>query len=418
MVRASEIAMDMTPSKPVSIFLCHATEDADAVLTLYAKLEAQQFRPWMDRKDLVPGEEWERAIWKAVRQADFFVVCLSERSVTKRSFLQREIKKAITIWEEKLVDDIYLIPARLTPCEMPSSLSHLQWVNLYEPDGFDKLTEAILLGAKRRGLLCPVNQHDRVENQLSIKTKRLEDQQSHYNIEVEYPQIISDSTSTWIKEINLSLSGFAVKQLLEHRKYYVAPLEERIARLYPTKAPTSYMSMSYGVSIFDHNLISIGHSISWYSAGAAHPNNNIATQTYQLSPALELELRDFFQPNSGYLEAIAELCRADLIRQAYEEYGEDNHFSADIPKGLNITAESRTAYLLKNYWRNTWLEGVAPNKDNFRSYTIKAKSIEFLFPPYQVGPYTWGSRSVNIPYANLDAYLDKDGPLCQVLKTH
>jgi hypothetical protein len=64
----------------------------------------------MDKKDILPGERWKSSIRKAVRDSDFFLACLSANSINKRGWIQKEIKDALDIWQEKLEDDIYLIP--------------------------------------------------------------------------------------------------------------------------------------------------------------------------------------------------------------------------------------------------------------------------------------------------------------------
>jgi len=104
----------------------------------------------MDKKDILPGEVWEPAIQKAIRSSDFFLVCLSPNSVNRRGQIQKEIKRALNIWEEMLVDDIYLIPVRLEECDVPDSLRRFQWVNLFEADSWARLVQAIREGMARR----------------------------------------------------------------------------------------------------------------------------------------------------------------------------------------------------------------------------------------------------------------------------
>ena len=48
------------------IFLCHASHDKPAVLALYRRLKKDGFEPWLDEEDLIPGQDWETAIRKAV----------------------------------------------------------------------------------------------------------------------------------------------------------------------------------------------------------------------------------------------------------------------------------------------------------------------------------------------------------------
>ena len=135
----------------VQIFLSYAREDEEKAENLYQRLSDAGFKPWMDKKDILPGERWKSSIQTAIRRSDFFLACLSAKSVGKRGFLQREIKDALVIWKEKLDDDIYLIPVRLEDCEVPESLRDFQWVNLFEEDGWTRLLEAIRVGIERQG---------------------------------------------------------------------------------------------------------------------------------------------------------------------------------------------------------------------------------------------------------------------------
>ena len=132
------------------IFLSYAREDADKVESLYQELSDAGFKPWMAPKDVVPGEKWPSAIRRAIRDSDFFLVCLSANSVSKRGWVQREMKQALDLWQEQLEDDIYLIPVRLEDCEAPESLREFQWVNLFEADGWAQLEKAIQVGVERR----------------------------------------------------------------------------------------------------------------------------------------------------------------------------------------------------------------------------------------------------------------------------
>jgi hypothetical protein len=132
------------------IFLGYAREDEEKVEQLYQKLSDAGFKPWMDKKDILPGERWESCIPKAIRHSDFFLACLSANSVNKRGYLQKEIKDALDTWQKMLEDDIYLIPVRLEDCKVPESLRKFHWVELFEEDGWTRLVEAIQVGIERR----------------------------------------------------------------------------------------------------------------------------------------------------------------------------------------------------------------------------------------------------------------------------
>lgn len=135
-------------TKP-QIFLCYARQDEGKVENLYQKLASAGFKPWMDKHDILPGEPWESTIQKAIRDSDFFLACLSTNSVNRRGVIQKEIKQALEIWKEKLDSDIYFIPVRLDNCEVTESLSHFQWVDLFEKNGWARLSRAIEVGVER-----------------------------------------------------------------------------------------------------------------------------------------------------------------------------------------------------------------------------------------------------------------------------
>lgn len=137
--------------KSARIFLSYARKDQHAVEALYDKLKAQGHNPWMDSKDTLPGEDFRRAIEKAIRDSDLILACLSSNSVNRRGFIQRELKQGLDLWKEKLESDIYIIPVRLENCDAPESLATFQWVDLFEKDGWAKLLKSIEAALKRLG---------------------------------------------------------------------------------------------------------------------------------------------------------------------------------------------------------------------------------------------------------------------------
>ena len=81
-------------------------------------------------------------------------MCLLANSIDKRGWIQREIRQALDIWQEKLDSDIYLIPVRLEDCGVPERLRDFQWVNWFEADGWTRLLKAIQVGTERRKALA------------------------------------------------------------------------------------------------------------------------------------------------------------------------------------------------------------------------------------------------------------------------
>ncbi len=133
------------------IFLAHASEDKDTVLELYDLLKKKGYKPWLDVKDLMPGQNWRTEIPKAIDNSDFVILCLSQTSVRKQGYLQREFRLALNKYAEKTPETIFLIPLKLDDCQVPDlqlpelgvNLRDIQWLKYWEADGFDNLVRAI-----------------------------------------------------------------------------------------------------------------------------------------------------------------------------------------------------------------------------------------------------------------------------------
>ena len=137
--------------RPLKVFLCHASGDKPPVRDLYKRLTAEGVDAWLDKEKLLPGQDWRLEIPRAVQEADVVVVCLSNKSVTKEGYVQKEIKFALDSAEEKPEGAIFLIPARLEDCVVPERLSRWQWVDLYEENGFIQLLRSLKLRADAVG---------------------------------------------------------------------------------------------------------------------------------------------------------------------------------------------------------------------------------------------------------------------------
>ncbi|MFN0108044.1 MAG: SUMF1/EgtB/PvdO family nonheme iron enzyme [Blastocatellia bacterium] len=133
----------------MKIFISYARVDQDKVLPLYQRLKDEGFDPWIDREHLLPGVRWRAAIEQAMRDSDFFLLCLSAQSSNRRGFIQREINTALDLWEERLQDDIYFIPLRLEECEIPARVDEFQCVNWFEADGWHRLLKALHYQAEK-----------------------------------------------------------------------------------------------------------------------------------------------------------------------------------------------------------------------------------------------------------------------------
>jgi formylglycine-generating enzyme required for sulfatase activity len=151
-------------NRPLRVFLCHSSNDKPLVRELYQKLRAENWiQPWLDEEELYPGQGWEVAIEKAVEKSDAVLICLSNSSITKRGFVQKELRFVLDIALEIPEEDIFIIPLRLEECQPPRSLQSYQYAN-YFPESqrgaaFDKLLKSLRMRFKSLGLTFVENSY-------------------------------------------------------------------------------------------------------------------------------------------------------------------------------------------------------------------------------------------------------------------
>ena len=107
---------------------------------------------------------------------------------------------------------------------------------------------------------------------------------------------------------------------------------------------------------------------------------------YDLGQGRQLALADLFLPGSNYLEVIASYCIADLHKQI-GEFSSAKH-----------------------------ARGAEPTPGNYRNWNITPEGLLITFDPDQVDDYESGPRTVIVPYSELQAIIDPEGPLGRILQ--
>jgi len=112
-------------------------------------------------------------IYKATRDADAIIICLSTVSVKKEGYVNKEIRHALDIAQEKPEGAIYVIPLRLDDCK-PSfeQLKKLQWVDYFTPNAHERLLKSLHVRAEVLKIEFP---EEKVELVLPSVPKALEE---------------------------------------------------------------------------------------------------------------------------------------------------------------------------------------------------------------------------------------------------
>ena len=141
------------PQTQPQVFVAYAVEDLKLVRRLCAGLAQAGCSPWLDKDKLLPGQNWPRAIERAIEISDAFIACFSPRSIAKRGQFQSELRYALDCARRLPIEEPFVIPVRLAPCEVPRRIAEqVQYVDLF-PDwdrGVRRLARAAARAARRR----------------------------------------------------------------------------------------------------------------------------------------------------------------------------------------------------------------------------------------------------------------------------
>jgi len=115
----------------------------------------------------------------------------------------------------------------------------------------------------------------------------------------------------------------------------------------------------------------------------AHPNTYYRTFTFDKASGEGIHLDDLFAPGAPYLERLSERTRADL------------------PNIMARMAEITPAEVDSDYINS----GTMPISDSFGNFAVDGSNLLMIFPPYQVGPYVYGTIIDPIPLSSLNSIL-------------
>jgi len=128
------------------IFISYAHEDIETAKRLYFDLKRLRVDSWLDKEDLLPGQDWESTIHRVIKESSHVLFLISRHSVNKRGFIQKELRQALDVLQEFPPDQIFIIPCRLddtTPSH--EMLAKLHWVDLFPSyeDGLARIAKSL-----------------------------------------------------------------------------------------------------------------------------------------------------------------------------------------------------------------------------------------------------------------------------------
>lgn len=377
------------------VFISYAKEDYEFAEKLYEYLAENNFNPWLDKKNLLPGQQWDFEIKKGLREANYVILLLSDNSVLKRGYIQREFKLALKYFEEKLEDDIYLIPVKINKCNVPESLSGFQWIEI-ENNSFESILQSLSIQqskylAFQQQLL---NKHrtfetKEIKEEFLYKKKRLS-----IKIETSYFQFV-DFENQSLNELNRFVAGQSVAGVLGGRNYLLGEEDQDI--LNHNGVNTWYFDSSYTLHFLNGTVVSIIENIYTYTGGA-HGSAGITGHNFYISPTYKLELKNLFiyEDCPIVLELISDFC-FNKLRNTHNEW-------------LELSEEEIAGQNKSMFWEHS----LDPSWENFENFLISKDHISIIFNQYQVSSYAFGMHIIDIPISEFKKLKIDLSPLLKI----
>jgi hypothetical protein len=193
-------------NRKLRVFLCHASQDKPVVRELHQRLLAEGWiDPWLDEEKLLPGQDWDIEIEKAVESTDVVIVLLSNNSVTKEGYIQKELRFVLDISNEKPDETIFVIPVRLDDCSIPRRLKKWQYVDYFPSGRKDWALKRLFQSLETRSGKMVKSKMTSVQKAVDVKenndSKKVTRNKIDKSIKVEphrFKQDLSDHLPAWI----------------------------------------------------------------------------------------------------------------------------------------------------------------------------------------------------------------------------
>lgn len=141
---------ELIPQTQPQVFVAYVEEDLPLARRLRDGIAAAGCAPWLDKDKLLPGQNWPRAIRRAVEISDVFVACFSPRSIAKRGQFHNELRWALDCARLRPLEATFLVPVRFEACVVPLQIAEqVQYVDLF-PD-WEAGMKRVVRAVKRAG---------------------------------------------------------------------------------------------------------------------------------------------------------------------------------------------------------------------------------------------------------------------------
>jgi hypothetical protein len=124
------------------VFIIYARRDAEAAKSVSDLLQRHGFSPWLDLEQLIPGQDWQAEVSRAMMDSEAAVVLLS-RDLNSDSRANAQLRAARRVLTAREKDVFPLVPVKLDECAVPVDMEGVRCLVWSNPDSPDRLLEAL-----------------------------------------------------------------------------------------------------------------------------------------------------------------------------------------------------------------------------------------------------------------------------------
>ncbi|TXH70463.1 MAG: toll/interleukin-1 receptor domain-containing protein [Thiothrix sp.] len=325
------------------VFISHAREDHGVAVQLYDYLLEHGYSPWLDKRKIRVGANWDYEIQKALKESNFIILLLSSTSVQKRGYIQREFNFAVDYSESLLDDDIYILPILLDKCAVPTRLGKFQWIEINQENSMQQILDSLNY------------QRDKYISVLPVAQRNLEDCYTTYSIDLNLNKSLKFDYSCSLPKfyenrffdanfVNTFIHQKALSAISSLRKTILDDVE------WINKISIKYLDIESNISFIDENFLSIHIKYDYYFGGV-HPTTSVDTLNFAFNPDHTLSFYDVFNYRYGELNL--------FIRDLLNKYGTKEQ-KAPIEYNLDYISENNIEFYFSNEFLSIDLTNILP----------------------------------------------------------
>ena len=346
----------------------------------------------MDHISIKAGQDWNFEIPSAFDKADIVIIFVSENSVTKRGFVQRELKLAIEKRKEKLASDIYIIPVLLNPqMNIPNEIRDIHCLFHHNQE----MTIRSIIDSINAQIGDDFTPHrgDTHDETLNWKVTNFREERPGlpgYECEVEFFNFTSSKYKN-VSQISDVINAGLCSSIMNLRYLSFHPdLESYNYGMSDFRRTNTFHSNLNSASVIG-KIASVIYIVSHYNAGAAHPFSSFESRNFVLDPLFEIKhLQTIFSEEIRSFDLIQSLSRKLLLS---EKHGDEEY-----------------SYFLDE----DWVHSGTSSWQDFSNFSFSDASLRLIFSPYQVASYADGPQIIEIPYEQIRKELKSE--FCSALE--